>query len=52
MRTDTRTNTGVLAGSRLRAWMLPIAGGVLFFTLVYTRLTSALWFFQLNGLTF
>lgn len=36
----------------LRAWVLPIAGGVLFFILVYTWLTSALWFFQRNGLTF
>jgi hypothetical protein len=36
----------------LRAWVLPIAGGVLFFAVVYTWLTSALWFFQRNGLTF
>jgi hypothetical protein len=42
----------LLTRSRMRAWVLPIAGGMLFFTLVYTWLTSALWFFQLNGLTF
>lgn len=36
----------------LRAWVLPVGGGVLFFALVYTWLTSALWFFQRNGLTF
>lgn len=36
----------------LRAWVLPVSGGLLFFTLVYTWLTSALWFFQLKGLTF
>jgi hypothetical protein len=42
----------LLTRSGLRAWVLPIAGGVLFFVLVYTWLTSALWFFQRNGLTF
>lgn len=35
----------------LRPWVLPVAGGLLFFALVYTWLTSALWFFQLKGLT-
>jgi hypothetical protein len=33
-------------------WVLPIAGGLLFFGLVYVWLTSALWFFQTNGLIF
>lgn len=42
----------LLTNTRLRAWVLPVAGGTLFFVLVYTWLTSALWFFQLNGLTF
>lgn len=42
----------LLTRSGLRAWVLPVAGGVLFFTLVYTWLTSALWFFQLKGVTF
>jgi len=42
----------LLTNNRLRAWVLPVAGGILFFALVYTWLTSALWFLQLNGLTF
>ena len=42
----------LLTRSGLRAWVLPVAGGSLFFVLVYTWLTSALWFFQLKGLTF
>jgi Family of unknown function (DUF6529) len=36
----------------LRPWVLPIAGGLLFFVLVYVWLTSALWYFQTSGLTF
>jgi hypothetical protein len=36
----------------LRGWVLPIAGGLLFFVLVYVWLTSALWFFQTSGITF
>jgi hypothetical protein len=36
----------------LAGWVIPVAGGVLFFALVYVWLTSALWFFQLNGLIF
>jgi hypothetical protein len=35
----------------LRAWVLPIAGGLVFFGLVYVWLTSALWFFQTSGIT-
>ncbi|ODQ87694.1 hypothetical protein BHQ18_22790 [Mycolicibacterium flavescens] len=35
----------------LRAWVMPIAGGLLFFGLVYVWLTSALWFFQTSGIT-
>ena len=35
-----------------RAWVLPIAGGLVFFGLVYVWLTSALWFFQTSGVTF
>ncbi|MDY6998634.1 MAG: DUF6529 family protein [Actinomycetota bacterium] len=35
----------------LAGWVIPVAGGVVFFALVYVWLTSALWFFQLNGLT-
>lgn len=41
----------LLTRSRVPGWVIPIAGGTLFFALVYTWLTSALWFFQLNGLT-
>ncbi|MCT7660943.1 DUF6529 family protein [Mycobacterium deserti] len=36
----------------VRAWVVPIAGGLVFFGLVYTWLTSALWFFQTTGITF
>ena len=32
--------------------VIPIVGGLLFFGLVYVWLTSALWFFQTNGITF
>lgn len=35
----------------LRGWIIPIAGGLLFFGLVYVWLTSALWFFQTSGIT-
>lgn len=35
----------------LRGWVIPIAGGLVFFGLVYVWLTSALWFFQTTGLT-
>ncbi|WP_199256095.1 DUF6529 family protein [Mycolicibacterium mengxianglii] len=45
------TKMVLLTRARLAAWVLPIAGGLLFFVLVYTWLTSALWFFQLKGLT-
>lgn len=36
----------------LRGWVIPVAGGLVFFGLVYVWLTSALWFFQTNGITF
>jgi hypothetical protein len=39
----------LLTNTRLRAWVLPIAGGTLFFVLVYTWLTSALYFFTQQG---
>ncbi len=42
----------LLTRSGLRGWVLPIAGGLLFFVLVYVWLTSALWFFQTSGITF
>src|SRR5215204_528274 len=36
----------------LRGWVIPVAGGLVFFGLVYVWLTSALWFFQTSGITF
>jgi hypothetical protein len=42
----------LLTRKGLRPWVLPIAGGLLFFSLVYVWLTSALWFFQTTGVTF
>ncbi len=41
----------LLTRKGLRAWVIPIAGGLVFFGLVYVWLTSALWFFQTNGIT-
>jgi Family of unknown function (DUF6529) len=32
--------------------VLPIAGGLVFFGLVYVWLTSALWYFETTGITF
>jgi hypothetical protein len=42
----------LLTRKGLRAWVIPVAGGLVFFSLVYVWLTSALWFFQTNGVTF
>jgi hypothetical protein len=42
----------LLTRKGLRGWVIPIAGGLLFFVLVYVWLTSALWFFQTSGITF
>jgi hypothetical protein len=33
-------------------WVIPIAGGLTFFSLVFIWLTSALWFFATSGITF
>lgn len=41
----------LLTRKNLRAWVIPVLGGLVFFTLVNIWLTSALWFFQINGLT-
>jgi hypothetical protein len=41
----------LLTRKGLRAWVLPITGGLVFFALIYLWLTSALWFFQINGVT-
>jgi hypothetical protein len=46
------TKMMLLTRKGLRPWVIPIAGGLLFFVLVYVWLTSALWFFQTTGLTF
>ena len=37
---------------KVRGPLVTIAGGFLFFGLVYVWLTSALWFFQTSGITF
>jgi hypothetical protein len=42
----------LLTRQGLRPWVIPIAGGLVFFVLVFVWLTSALWFFQTSGLTF
>ncbi|HET7666471.1 MAG TPA: DUF6529 family protein [Mycobacterium sp.] len=36
----------------LRGWVIPVAGGLVFFGLVYVWLTSALWFFDTSGIKF
>jgi hypothetical protein len=42
----------LLTRKGLPAWVIPIAGGLVFFGLVFIWLTSALWFFQTSGITF
>jgi hypothetical protein len=46
------TKMVLLTRKGLRAWVIPVAGGLVFFSLVYVWLTSALWFFDTNGITF
>ena len=46
------TKMVLLTRKGLRAWVIPVAGGLVFFGLVYVWLTSALWFFQTTGITF
>lgn len=46
------TKMVLLTRRGLPAWVLPIAGGLVFFGLVFVWLTSALWFFQTTGITF
>jgi hypothetical protein len=36
----------------LPAWVIPIAGGLVFFGLVFIWLTSSFWFFQTKGFSF
>ncbi|KHO18957.1 hypothetical protein QQ25_19230 [Mycolicibacterium setense] len=45
------TKMVLLTRRGIREWVIPVAGGLVFFTLVYVWLTSALWFFQTNGVT-
>ncbi|HYZ67197.1 MAG TPA: DUF6529 family protein [Mycobacterium sp.] len=42
----------LLTRKRLPGWVIPVAGGLVFFGLVYVWLTSALWFFDTNGIKF
>ncbi len=42
----------LLTRKGLQGWVIPVAGGLVFFGLVYVWLTSALWFFQTSGITF
>lgn len=42
----------LLTRKGLPPWVIPIAGGLVFFGLVFVWLTSALWFFQTSGVTF
>ncbi|MDT5017704.1 MAG: hypothetical protein QOD39_3864 [Mycobacterium sp.] len=46
------TKMVLLTRKGLRAWVIPVAGGLVFFGLVYVWLTSALWFFDTSGITF
>jgi hypothetical protein len=46
------TKMVLLTRNGLRGWVIPVAGGLVFFGLVYVWLTSALWFFQTNGVVF
>jgi Family of unknown function (DUF6529) len=46
------TKMVLLTRKGLRGWVIPVAGGLVFFTLVYVWLTSALWFFQTSSITF
>jgi hypothetical protein len=46
------TKMVLLTRKGLRGWVIPVAGGLVFFGLVYVWLTSALWFFQTTGITF
>ncbi|MDT7756293.1 MAG: hypothetical protein QOH27_2191 [Mycobacterium sp.] len=42
----------LLTRKGLRPWVIPIAGGLTFFGLVFVWLASALWFFETTGITF
>jgi hypothetical protein len=42
----------LLTRKGIAPWVIPIAGGLTFFSLVFIWLTSALWFFETSGITF
>ena len=42
----------LLTRKGLAPWVIPIAGGLTFFSLVFIWLTSALWFFETSGVHF
>jgi uncharacterized protein DUF6529 len=42
----------LLTRKGLAPWVIPIAGGLVFFGLVFIWLTSALWFFETSGVHF
>jgi hypothetical protein len=42
----------LLTRKGLPGWVIPIAGGLVFFVLVFIWLTSSFWFLQTSGLTF
>lgn len=42
----------LLTRKGLPGWAIPVAGGLLFFGLVFVWLTSSFWFFQTSGITF
>lgn len=42
----------LLTRKNQRPWVIPVLGGLVFFVLVDIWLTSSLWFFQTNGLSF
>ena len=46
------TKMVLLTRKGLPGWVIPVAGGLVFFGLVYVWLTSALWFFQTTGVKF
>jgi len=46
------TKMVLLTRNGLRGWVIPVAGGLVFFGLVYVWLTSALWFFDTTGIKF
>lgn len=42
----------LLTRKGLAPWVIPVAGGLTFFSLIFIWLTSALWFFETSGVHF